>query len=87
MDSCEVCGVYVSEHTLLPNKIRSREHTVIHIFVRLTIAKRIATSIDVDAQISDPFAVVWQFSDILTSNGWRPGSGEVGQGGLKVLHL
>jgi len=27
------------------------------------------------------------FSDILPSNGWRPGPGEVGQGSLKALHL
>jgi len=27
------------------------------------------------------------FSEILPSNGWRPGPGEVGQGGQKVLHL
>jgi len=27
------------------------------------------------------------FSEILPSNGWRPGPGKVGQGGLKVLHL
>ena len=27
------------------------------------------------------------FSEILPPNGWRPGSGKVGQGGLKVLHL
>jgi len=28
-----------------------------------------------------------KFSEILLSNDWRPGPGEVGQGGLKVLHL
>jgi len=28
-----------------------------------------------------------KFSEILLSNNWRPGPGEVGQGGLKVLHL
>jgi len=27
------------------------------------------------------------FSEILPSNGLSPGQGEVGQGGLKVLHL
>jgi len=27
------------------------------------------------------------FSKILPPNGWRPGPGKVGQGGLKVLHL
>jgi len=27
------------------------------------------------------------FIKILPSNGWRPGPGEVGQGGLKPLHL
>jgi len=27
------------------------------------------------------------FSEILPPNGWRPGPGKVGQGGLKVLHL
>jgi len=27
------------------------------------------------------------FSEILPSNGWRPGPGKVGQGGLKVFHL
>jgi len=27
------------------------------------------------------------FSEILSSNGWRPGPGKVGQGGLKVFHL
>jgi len=27
------------------------------------------------------------FSEILISNGWRPGPVEVGQGGQKVLHL
>jgi len=27
------------------------------------------------------------FSEILPSNGWRPGPGKVGQDDLKVLHL
>jgi len=27
------------------------------------------------------------FSEMLLSNGWRPGPGKVGQGGLKVLYL
>jgi len=27
------------------------------------------------------------FSEILPPNGWRPGPGKVGQGGLKILHL
>ena len=27
------------------------------------------------------------FSEILPSNGWCPGPGKVGQGGLKVLHF
>jgi len=27
------------------------------------------------------------FSEILPPNGWRPGPGKVGQGGLKDLHL
>ena len=27
------------------------------------------------------------FSEILPPNGWRPGPGKVGQGGLKVFHL
>jgi len=27
------------------------------------------------------------FSEILPPNGWRPGPGKVGQGGLKVHHL
>jgi len=27
------------------------------------------------------------FSEILPPNGWRTGLSEVGQGGLKVLHL
>jgi len=27
------------------------------------------------------------FSEILPSNGWHPGPGEVGQGGRAVLHL
>jgi len=27
------------------------------------------------------------FSEILPPNGWRPGPGKVGQGGLKVLQL
>jgi len=27
------------------------------------------------------------FSEILPPNGWRPGPGKVGQGGLKVLRL
>jgi len=27
------------------------------------------------------------FSEIIPPNGWRPGPGKVGQGGLKVLHL
>jgi len=27
------------------------------------------------------------FSEILPSNSWRPGPGEVGQGGQKALHL
>jgi len=27
------------------------------------------------------------FSEILPPNGWRPGPGKLGQGGLNVLHL
>jgi len=27
------------------------------------------------------------FSEILPPNGWRPGPGKVGQGGLKVFYL
>jgi len=36
-------------------KIRSCEHTMMHVFVIFTITKRIVVSVDVDTQISDPF--------------------------------
>jgi len=29
----------------------------------------------------------YNFSEILPSNSWCPGPGEVGQGGVKALHL
>jgi len=42
-------------------KIRSREHTMMHVFVRFTITKRIVP-IDADTQISDPFAMFGQLT-------------------------
>jgi len=38
-------------------KIRPCEHTVIQIFVRFTITKKIAASVDVDTQIYDAFVM------------------------------
>jgi len=58
VDSCKVCGLHVPEHAPLPIKTRPHEHTVIQVFVRFTITKRIAASTDVDTQISEHFAVV-----------------------------
>jgi len=43
-------------------KTKSREHTVIHVFARFTITKRIAGSIDVDTQISDSFPMGWHLT-------------------------